>query len=311
MSCIECTTSTYNLGLTGAIKGFDKVLYPVFVPRYKQDGTRNNIVSTATLDQAYWDARFKNEAAVERWQPVIGIKNFVREESEDINDTFEDGTYIKVADGQSTITMVLPVADPYKLEKKLEALNCKEVDLYLVDVCGNIGGQASGVNLNGAKIQKGSISARPMGKNDTQTNKLEITFVLEKESATRNFDFISAGSLTSYDLTTVNGLMDVSVKTITATATTLVADLILDYGGMADRLPARGLAANLRVYNVTGSAAVTSTIVESTTVPGRYTATFTTPGTSQELRYEGLGGTTVQLFYDLVRVPLTTDSTPA
>jgi hypothetical protein len=79
-----------------------------------------------------------------------------------------------------------------------------------------------------------------MGKNDTQTNKLRVTFVLEKESATRNFDFISSSSLTSYDLTTVNGLMDVSVKTITATATTLVADLILIMGGMADRLQQEG-----------------------------------------------------------------------
>jgi len=309
MSCITCTTGNFNLGLTGSIKGFDKVLYPIFVPRLKEDGTRNDLDSTQTLDQTFYDAKFKSLTFGNRWQPLVGIKNFVREVSDDTNDEFEDGTYIKVSDGNSTITMVLPVADPYKVEKKIEALNCKDVDLYLVDVCGNIGGQVSGTKLQGARIQRGSISAKVMGKNDTQTNKLEITFVLEKESQTKNFDFISASAMT-YDLTTVVGLLDVNATAVSVGATTFVADLSLDYGGMTDRIGARGLAANLRLYNVTDSGAATATIVESTTVAGRYTATFTTL-VEKTLRFEGLAGESVQLIYDLSKVPSVTQTTPA
>jgi hypothetical protein len=91
------------------------------------------------------------------------------------------------------------------------------------------------------------------------------------------------------------GKLDTNISQVAALrgATTFTVDIYSDYGSAKTKDPIENLvAADLTLYNITDSASVTiDTLVESTTVPGRYVVTFTSQTTTDTFRL-GLGTTT-------------------
>jgi hypothetical protein len=75
----------------------------------------------------------------------------------------------------------------------------------------------------------------------------------------------------------LRGLIDVTLTLVdVVSATEFIVDTEMNYGPANNPLPFKGgIAANFALYNVTDSAVITKTVVESPTVRGRYT--FTVP----------------------------------
>jgi hypothetical protein len=234
---------------------------------------------------------------------LTGIKNYTAEPADATTEEFEDGTFELLDDGAVSVTFIVPVADPYKLKSKIDALRCLSMSFMLVDRSGNLIGEASGTDLCGRKIQNNSISTKVLPKNDGQTNKLEVSFVIDKVSNDRKVDFIEAGDITGYDLTDVLGLLDVNTASLTAnSATNLTWVANLDWGGLSSRTPAGGLTATeVEIYNETTSSAVAATIVESPI--GTYDLTIAAQTGGDVLHVRGVGGQTIQLSYDLKSTP--------
>lgn len=302
----SCDGAIENLGKPSCLEGLDAALYPIFFASNKQDGTANCIDASGTLDAALFNGLFKNETAADRWLPLTGVKNYVTEAADSITEDFDDGTFILLDDGAVSVTFVVPCNDPYKLKAKVDALRCLKTSFMLVDRSGNLIGEADGSNLCGRKIQDNSINTMVMPKNDSQTNKLQISFVIDKASNDRKVDWIQASDITGYDLTTTTGLLDVNTESLTAaSATELTWVASLDWGSLSSRTPAGGLTATeIEVYNETTSSAVPVTVVESPI--GTYDLTIAAQTAADVLHVRGVGGNTIQLSYDLKDVPNTT-----
>lgn len=302
----SCDGQIQNLGKPSCLEGLDAALYPIFFSTLKQDGSKNCVDASGTLNQATFDGLFKSEIAANRWLPLTGIKNYAAEPADATTDEFEDGTFELLEDGAVSVTFIVPCADPYKLKAKIDALRCLSMSFMLVDRSGNLIGEAAGTDLCGRKIQDKSISTKVLPKNDSQTNKLEVSFVIDKVSNDRKVDFIEAGDIAGYDLTTVLGLLDVNTASLTANSTTNATWVAtLDWGGLSSRTPAGGLTATeIEVYNETTSSAVPVTVIESPI--GTYDLTFAAQTVTDVIHVRGLGGQTIQLSYDLKDAPSVT-----
>ena len=297
-SICSCTGSISNMGVPGCLEGIDAALYPIFIPTLKTDGTANGIDSAGNLSTLL-TAALQNEVAADRWLPLTGIKNFLSEPADATTEDFDDGTFVLLADGSISVSFIVPVEDPYKLKAKVDSMRCKSTSFMLVDRSGNLVGEASGTDLIGRKIQNNSISTKVLPKNDSQTNKLEIMFVIDKASNDRKVDFIESASIVGYDLTSTLGLQDVNTTSLTPlTATTATWIAALDFGGMGSRIAAGGLTGSeVEPYNVNTSSAVTVTTVESPI--GTYALTFVAQTASDVIYMRGVAGATIQLSYDL------------
>ena len=297
-SICSCDGSIENLGKPNCLEGLDAALYPIFIPTLKTDGTANGIDSTGTLSTLL-TAALQNETAADRWLPLTGIKNYLSEPADATTEDFDDGTFVLLADGAISVSFIVPCDDPYKLKSKVDSMRCKSTSFMLVDRSGNLIGEASGINLLGRKIQDNSISSKVLPKNDSQTNKLEIMFVIDKASNDRKVDFIESSSITGFDLTAQNGLKDVNTESLTPlTATTATWVASLDWGGMNSRIAAGGLTGTeVELYNQTTSSAVAVTVVESPV--GTYALTFAAQTATDVIYMRGVAGNTIQLSYDL------------
>ena len=302
----SCDGNIQNLGKPNCLEGLDAALFPIFMTTEKVDGTSNCIDASGTLDAALFNGLFKDETAADRWLALTGIKNYLAEPADATTEDFDDGTFVLLADGAISVTFIVPCNDPYKLKAKVDALRCLTTSFMLVDRSGNLIGEASGSDLCGRKIQDNSISSKVLPKNDSQTNKLEVSFVIDKASNDRKVDWIAADDITGYDLTTTTGLLDVNTESLTAaSATSLTWVASLDWGSLSSRTPAGGLTATeIEVYNETTSSAVAATVAESPI--GTYTLTIAAQTTSDVLHVRGISGNTVQLSYDLKDVPSVT-----
>lgn len=299
----SCDGAIENLGKPSCLEGLDAALYPIFMSTNKADGSANCVDASGALDAAVFNGLFQNETASDRWLPLTGIKNYLSEPADALTEDFDDGTFVLLADGSISVSFIVPCNDPYKLKAKVDALRCLSTSFMLVDRSGNLIGEASGSDLCGRKIQDNSISTKVLPKNDSQTNKLEVSFVIDKASNDRKVDWISAGDITGYDLTTTLGLLDVNTASLTAnSATSLTWVASLDWGALSGATPAGGLTVSeIEIFNQTTSSSVPVAIVESPI--GTYDLTIAAQTGGDILFVRGISGNTVQLSYDLKDVP--------
>ena len=300
--------SINNYGTATCLNGIDVPRDVIFLSQRKVDGTLNGIDTVNdTLNEAFFDLRFKAEEVSDRWLMIKGVESF---ESPAVDpNTFDhpSGVTEKLSDGIVTVTITFPTPDPYKLKGKLDTMACRNMSVMYVDREGSLIGQTDGDFFIGRQIADGSLDVKVFPKTDTEASRVILSFQYERRAKDANVDFIVDGSMGGYSLSSVTPLADVNSTIITASLTVLVVDLFLDYGGVFERIPVQGLSATELDAFADGVVEPTASIVESTTIPGQYTFTYSAPISGGEVvAASGLAGATVQKTFDLKRIPLIT-----
>ena len=293
MSGIVCTCDSQvkHLGLPGcsAQIGIPKRL--IWVPTFKTDGTLNYIdTSTAAIDtSAYWNGLQYNTDPSARYFPLpADIESVETDRSETVYQTFESGRKIKVRDGVRSFKGFYPeMATP--MIDKLDSKGCAKHSIFIVDHYGNlVGEEKSSGKLYPLQIADNSMDAFFKFANDSTVSGVPIMLEFAQNVRDAKISYIPASEIGIDLFTQFNGKLDTSIAQVAANrgATTFQFDMYLDYGNVVKKKPVEDLvAADLLLYNVTDSASVTiSTLVESTTVPGRYTVTFATQTVTDILR---------------------------
>lgn len=282
MSGIICTCDTpvKNLGLPNCtdLIGIPKRL--IFVPTYKNDGTLNFIETVGTtFNAAFWDALQYNTDTTARYYPLP--KDFEAVEmakADSVYEEFPSGNMEFVRDGVRSFMGTLPkTAIP--LIGKLKSKGCSKHSVFIVDNLGNLIGVEKTIGkLYPMQLNDNTLNSIFQFATDTTVPKIMVKFQFAQNIADEEISFINASDLGIDLFTDFSGKVDTNIVQVgTGTTTEIVVDVYTDYGSAKSKIPVEGLVlADFYLYNATDSAEITpSSVVESTTVPGRYTFTFT------------------------------------
>lgn len=273
----NCSLTLSNTGVPGkqSIAAVTKKL--VFVKMYDDDGVRNSIASTDTLDQAYFDALVNQADASKRWYPTPEIKNITDERGDPTTETFTDNTVAVTIAGARTFTGVMLSMGSVFLGK-LEAIACNNVGVYYIDNCGKLSGtiSADGTKLYPVEIADGSFDVRLLKAADTAIAKVQVSFTVSALEKDANLRIAEPES--DADLLKLSGLLDVNAATSGESTTGFVSALTLDYGSFGDAIKVKGWAlADFSLYNETSASSVAIT---SVTESPQGTYTFVIPAQS-------------------------------
>lgn len=300
-------SSIENYGLPGCLNGVTVPEDVYFMSLDKVDGSSNGIdLVTDTLNQVFFDLRFKAQEVRERWLVIKNIEDFISTPPDANKFTFPSGTEIKLSEGIRLVTMTFPIDDPNKFKKKIDALSCRRrLGVMYKDRNKSLVGQTvpGTDNFIAREIIDGSIDAKVFDKTDTEAARVELSFQYARVAKDGNVDFIQESSMGGFNLNLVKALIDANI-TITASLLASIAFTVEDdYNGALDRTPVGGLsdAPSLDVFNNTDVAIETLSSFDEPTA-GNYVATYTTPVTAADLmEVRGIGADYVQLDSDLKR----------
>jgi hypothetical protein len=281
MPC-NCNNTRKNTGVTSCKSLFYALKGGIFVPTYKNDGTRNKIAAADVLNAVYVTGKL-NAAEDERWYPIPNIENGTMNQADPTYETPKSGTKYHVADGVTSVTIEL-FEQELKYLEKLKDKNCSSWSFFPVDIYSSQLGSTDGTDMFPIKLAQGSLAAIPVfAEENTSVPKIKLTFDFSQTEFPENFVTIKDSEYTGVNLLTISGLLDVNVTTSDEGTTGFTAVLSADYGTFKNKIAITGFviadfvssvtASTSKLRNVTTGADVT--IVSVTENPdGTYTFTY-------------------------------------
>jgi len=267
-----CGLGLSNTGFKEELASVTRRLF--FMNTIADDGTRNAILSTDTIDETYILAKLNETDKSKRWYPSPELKNIVDERADPSTESFNDGSTAITSEGVRAFIGLALKSGPVFLGK-LEAIGCEKVSAFYVDACNGITGSVSsdGLKLYPVQIASGSYYSKLVKISDAGINKVQMQFnvsTLEKDS---NLRVVKAES--DVDLLSVDGLYDVNAAISGASTTGFVAALTMDYGNFAEPLKVKNwVVGDFSLYNETD---LSSVIITSVTESPSGTYTFVIP----------------------------------
>lgn len=298
MSCTttcSCTLQRFNTGTAcNPIMEVAKKL--LAVPLYKEDGTRNGIDLTGTINEAFFTTWINAADPLERLYPLPTMKNINDTRGDDVREEFADNSYAKIQEGPRTFEgfIVGSEVSP-QLKGQLDKFSCNPMGFYIVDRKSSIYGMISsdGNTLYPIIVDEQSISAKLVPATDTTVAKIQFSFQFSNDESDACIRMITADELGGTYLLSVNGLRDVDMSFSGISQTGVTVTLKTRYGSALTKVPVTGLvaadfisstdAATSRLRNVTDSANVTiSGLTE--TADGVYALTFSSQTVADVIR---------------------------
>ena len=247
----------------------------IIVPKFKADGTVNEITNVAGVTKAALQAKFDANDIDDRWFPLSELKNVVEEKADTVNEEFTDKSLVPIDEGKRSFTGAI-INQGSKLLEKLESWACQEFGVYVIDKNSNfiyITDSATKLKVQPIAVDQNSWRIKYIKATDTTVAKLEIKFDFAinmqdkylRERASEDLDFDGLNTADVYGLYTALG---VGASVGMAHASMSMA-ITTDYG-----LPVKNLSiTDFALYNVTDSVALPITSVTESP-DGVYTFTF-------------------------------------
>lgn len=277
-----CGTGMNNTGLVTCIKGFKKTTGFLIVPILANDGTRNSIDLSTTIDMT---AKVQHLDPSKRFYPVNDLKDVELPTAESRFETAKDGSKFKLADGIKSFKATIYEAGSM-FASKLQGVSCEKYGVYLYDIDGNLRGVKDGNLLYPVEI--GGWDAIFMDATDDNVSKIQIQFDFDILLKISRYWILSSTDL-GVNPNDLLGLVDANLTEVSSGATSTVVTITSDYGSGLDALPIVGLVtADFSGYNDTDSASVSVTVAESTTIDGQYTITYTSQTVADKVTFKVL-----------------------
>lgn len=288
---VFCSCATYpaNTGFPSKQDVIAVAQKLVFVPLVADDGTRNHIDVTDTIDQAFIDGKLNNVDPSKRWYPVGNFQNVTDERADPTFETFNDNSRVITVQGLRTFQgMLVNFSSRYKA--KLDTLFCQQVGVYSIDNCGNLAGSVSNdkTKLYPVAVANATVDPRLVKASGPASGKVMLTFDYSQLENDKNLWQINQSDVTA-DLLLMQGLRDVTAALSGPTTTEVVAALTYQFDGFSTAGASRvtnitgWVIADFALFNVTTGLAVT--IDSLTEAPdGTYTLGFTAQTSGDTLR---------------------------
>lgn len=309
MSNCFCAVTSANTGKSGKEFKFKNIAYLFIAQLYADDGTRNNVLSSDTVNDAYIADKVNQSDPSKRWYPLGYFNNGELPLPDFITQSLSDGSSINVDINPQTFTGELYTPTPRQLGN-IASLACDKIGFIAVDTCGNLLLESNSDETEGYPIALNSNAwgSRFQFATATEASRGVITFEVDKLSNPKAYRFIQS----DLDLQGIafNGVLDAFVTNVAGASTTeFTFDIGFKTGLFSSDTAIEGLVVgDVELVNVTQDTVVTpSALTASATVDGRYTVTYAAQ-TSADVLYLRSANTTGVLTkqgFEIVREDVT------
>ena len=242
--------------------------FPIFIPRYKTDGTRNTLDPSAANIGDQIKALINQADPQQRIYPMPRVENATYPRTDTVYDEAPSGRKVKIdgVGGVRTWQMELWAKDAVSaMHRELAKFGCSELDVFYIDIAGNFWGIKDDVNgtvFRGYEVSEETFDVFKEYATDTTTGKLMVSFDLDNQECEENSYAITPQEL-GYKATTLRGLMTAFQSLTSVVDGTVVVDVFAGYGTAGNRYDIVGLEAILpaiviELYNETQDAALRS-----------------------------------------------------
>lgn len=221
-SCL-CGEGMNNTGLATCLPAFKKTTGVLFVPLFANDGTRNKIDMSTTIDMT---AHIQHIDKSKRFYPIQDLKDVELPVADAKFKTYKDGAKRKLADGIRSFKATMPEASSV-LIGKLQGVSCSKFGVYLIDIDGQLRGIKSGTDLYPVEI--GGFNAMFKDATDDEVNEGMIEFDFDILLKVAQFWILSATDL-GVNPNELSGLVDANLTVGTITSTGVSISVNSDYG---------------------------------------------------------------------------------
>lgn len=277
MSC-TCNLSLANTG-SSCTPIIEEARQYVFVPTFKEDGTRNYIDTTVTLDTAYWNSQL-NAASEERWRPTLAVNLVTDERGDSITQDLGAGKVSFIAEGARTVsaTMVGKFANA-QLLGKLKAFKCADISAYVITRGGSIVGTVLGGDdskLYPIRLEDETFEPKLIKQsvNNSVQQGISLAFTWAIEEKDENLRQIVEEEMVD-PVSGIKGLIDVYGAVSAISTTSFKMTLTNDYGTPINKGLVKGLLITDFSLEEVSPTPASITILTATESPdGVYTLTF-------------------------------------
>ena len=221
-SCL-CGEGMNNTGLATCLPAFKKTTGILLVPMFANDGTRNSIDMSTTIDMS---AKVNHLDKSKRFYPIQDLKDVELPVAETKFKTYKDGSKRKLADGVRSFKAVMPETSSV-LIGKLQGVSCSKFGVYLVDIDGQLRGLKSGSLLY--PIEIGGFDAIFKDATDDEVNEGMIQFDFDILLKISKFWILSTTDL-NVNPNELNGLVDTTLTVGAITTTGVSISVNSDFG---------------------------------------------------------------------------------
>lgn len=277
MANCSCDVLLGNAALPGCIPSHGVIRKIIRVPLYDNDGNRNRIDLTATLDSAFWSALENNADTSKRYYPTPKFKTVTQERADALTEDFDDGSTAFIRDGIKTFNgFIVKGANP-QLQGRLSDDRCSDSGVLLVDDCDNlIGSQPGDGFLYPQPIDNESWNPQFIEPTDTTKPKVNLAFNFTSLFKDANIGVIPASDIGISLLNDFNGLKDVNFTIVSKEPTFdgMVVNLEYIYGYATQKLPITGVLPAEFILNNNDTPAVVAVVTAPESPDGTYALTY-------------------------------------
>jgi hypothetical protein len=283
-----CDDPLNNSGVPGCTTLEGVAIKFIAVPRLAADGTKNRILLTDTLNQAYFDALFNQADATKRWYPLPNMKNVEDTRADVIKETFNDSSSVIIQEGARSVVAAI-VARSTVFLGKVEQWSCQDFDIYTIDKQKNIIGKVSadGLALEAIQVDRSTWYPHLIKTTDTGQQKIMLNFEWSSTEKDSDIRQISFGDLGAADLSTSNGLLDVNAAVSAEGVTTATITQTLDFGSLINPIEVEGWVIGdytLAELTPTPASITITSVTETPANSGIYVFVFPTESTADVLQ---------------------------
>lgn len=236
--CTICNDSAKNTGkpINAQPAGVPYLL--LLWPMKDSSGNENKIDCSVAFDAAALTAYLNDSDATKRMYPIGPLEDVSVPVAESQKQEFSSGNAIIISKGLRSFTGIYPKAVAAYSARLDEVGACGDMGVLIVDECNNLRGNTS---------EKGFVKPKRMtpgtweailnwaSQVDTTAQNSTIMFTFAKTETDKVDGYITGSSITA-DLTSAEGLLDVTIENLAATAATdtVTFDAKTMYGGCED-----------------------------------------------------------------------------
>ena len=224
----SCETVMGNTGLPSCYKALTLATGIFMTPTYGNDGTKNVIDTTDTIDDAYILAAINNADQSKRWFPLQKLNAVTSERAEPTYDTRSDGGNAFVKQGIRSFNFEIWEGGA-RFKKMLDKGRCREFSFFIINEGRIIGLDLTDEQLELApiRIAKDSLVVNYLFATDTTVEKVSVSFQFDQRENDGNLSYVEVAD--DADLTGYRGLLDIYSTIVANTLTTITIKLFNKY----------------------------------------------------------------------------------
>jgi len=221
--------------------------FPIIVPRFKADGTRNTIdLTSGTLGADIQARLLASVAADDRFYPFLRVEESTWERSDTVLETAPSGRSEKIdgVGGVFSLNFKLWGKDAaFPVMREALKLGCSDLDFYYVDVSGNLWGIKDNLNdtiLRGYEMDTATFDSFVEFATDTTVQKGMFSWNLDQTECVENAYVITSEEL-GYKATSLRPNISGYQTATAVTNTTCQSVVFTGFGSAGDRDDVTGL----------------------------------------------------------------------